>query len=61
MIWQYAIVGCIVAAAAVWLGYAVYRTFTGKGGGICRLCSKCFSSDCCPTGEEDTGEDGKGQ
>lgn len=61
MTWQYVIVGCIVAAAAVWLGCAVYRSFTGKGGGICRLCSKCFSSDCRPTGKEDPGEDEKGR
>lgn len=49
---QHVIVGCIVAAAAVWLGYAVYRTFTGKDSGVCGVCSKCFGADRCPTDDK---------
>ena len=52
MTWQYTIVGCIVAAAAVWLAFAVYRTFTGKGGGACGLCGKCFDADRCPADDK---------
>lgn len=55
MTWQHVIVGCIVAAAAVWLGRAVYRTFTGKDGGACGLCSKCFDADRCAA--DDKGPD----
>jgi membrane-associated phospholipid phosphatase len=50
MAWQYVIVGLIVAAAAAWLGYSIYRTFTGKGG--CEPCRRCWTIFGCPPEQE---------
>ena len=54
---QYVIVALIVAGAAIWLGYRVYRTFTGKGSGACSLCDKCFPTGQCPPEKQPQGKE----
>ena len=56
MDWQQLIAVVIVAVAAVWLGLAIYRSFKGRGGCLCNLCSKCFGKDSCPSDEDETGK-----
>ena len=53
--WQYLVVGILVAFSGGWLAYSIYKSATGKG--ACGGCTRCADRQrlSCGTGSDEGG------
>ncbi len=57
MLWEYIVIGTIVAASAVVVGRKAYRSITGKSNCGCGCQAECPSNPDCPSASQDDEPD----